>query len=90
MRSIREDDEPRSRERGSSQPVEVAVRVAQDKPGAASIAVTDGTTEQKDGKERPKWFWIPRSQLMQPLSPDRDGGVTLVIPEWLALDRGLI
>lgn len=89
MRGFREEEEER-KERGGKEPVEVPVRVAQDKPGAASVAFTDGRTEIKDGKRRPKWIWVPRSQIMQPLSPDKDGNVTLVVPEWLALDRGLI
>lgn len=49
-----------------------------------SIAVADGTTEQHEGREREKWFWLPKSQV----EVNDDGTVTM--PEWLAKERGLI
>lgn len=64
--------------------IDIACEVRRDVPGKPSIAVADGSTEEVDGRTREKWFWLPRSQV----EVNPDGTVTM--PEWLALDRGLI
>jgi hypothetical protein len=52
-----------------------------------AIAITDGTTEQHEGKERAKWFWLPRSQIE--IAPNGKT-FTVTMPEWLATEKGLI
>lgn len=51
-----------------------------------AIAITDGTPEwiSPSGRTRLKWFWLPLSQVQE----NADGTVT--VPEWLALEKGLI
>lgn len=79
--------------------VEIVCQVVRDRPQDAAIAVADGTTERDPSRlegERLKWFFIPRSKIVDcepPLDALPTSGpklVTLTIPEWLALDRGLI
>lgn len=56
----------------------------------------DGTIEHETGKailldvgaDDP--VWIPKSQIVDMESNRADGTVSVEIPEWLALDKGLI
>lgn len=51
-----------------------------------SIAIWDGEMETTvDGREREKWTWLPKSQV----EFDEDAG-TVTMPEWLAIERGLV
>lgn len=69
---------------GKSDLIDIACEVRRDRPGDRTIAVADGATIEVDGRTREKWYFLPRD-LVQINS---DGTVTM--PEWLALDRGLI
>ena len=61
--------------------VECVVRMRREK----AIAVADGTMLDKGTRhEREKYFWLPLSQCQE----NDDGTVTM--PEWLALEKGLI
>jgi hypothetical protein len=41
--------------------------------------------------ENGKSHTLPRSQIrLDPLDPDRQENVTISMPEWLAIDRGLV
>lgn len=53
-----------------------------------SIAIADGTTEYVNGREREKWFWLPQSQIS--IERHGDGTATVTMPEWLAIERGLV
>lgn len=64
--------------------VDIACAIRRDEPGRKAIAVADGSTEQVDGREREKWYWLPRSQIE--INPDG----TVTMPEWLARDKGLL
>jgi hypothetical protein len=64
--------------------VDIACEVRRDRPGDKSIAVADGSRETVNGREREKWFFLPRAEI----EVNDDGTVTM--PEWLAYDRGLI
>lgn len=56
------------------------VEVRYDKPDKDAIAVFAGT--RKEGRE--VWVWLPREFA----EVNTDGTVTL--PEWLAIDKGLV
>lgn len=69
------------------------VRQVRDK----AIAVADGTmdeqTDPRTGEitEREKWFWLPLSQIeVEPEDYNAGDAVTVTLPEWLAMDKGLI
>lgn len=64
--------------------VDIACKIRNDDPNRAAIAIADGTTEEVHGREREKWFWIPRSLV----EVNDDGTITL--PEWKAEELGLI
>lgn len=64
--------------------VDIACEIRSNDPRKKAIAVVDGTTEEVDGRERMKWFWLPRSEI-----EINDNG-TVTMPEWLALEKGLI
>ena len=56
-----------------------------------AIAVADGTMEKRDGREQPKWFWIPKSVAeVDPSEFDIGDTVTVTLPEAMAQDKGLI
>lgn len=64
--------------------VDIACEVRRNDPSRNSNAVADGSTEEANGHEREKWFWLPRSQIE--INPDG----TVTMPEWLAREKGLI
>lgn len=65
--------------------VDIECRVVSDDPRKKAIAVVNGTDERvHGGGKQEKWFWLPR----QYVEINDDGTVT--IPEWLALEKGLI
>lgn len=52
-----------------------------------AIAVADGTM---DG-DREKWFWLPLSQIeVDPEDYEPGDAITVTLPEWLAMDKGLV
>lgn len=54
-----------------------------------ALGVSDGVTKEKDGKL--KVFWLPLSQIeIEP--PDFKYGkvLTVTLPEWLAIEKGLV
>ena len=55
-----------------------------------AIAITDGTVEFRDGRERDKWFWLPRSYIE--IEPDVDKPLLFIVsmPEWMATEKGLV
>jgi hypothetical protein len=72
---------------GEQRLVDIACKVRIDNPDKKAIAVSDGTMEKHPklkGKEREKFFWLPRSLI----EVNDDGTVTM--PEWLAEREGLI
>ena len=63
------------------------VRMIRDK----AIAVADGTMEQHEGREREKFYWLPKSMIeVDPDDYDVGDAVTGTMPEWKAMDVGLI
>lgn len=74
--------------------VDIACDIRIDKAGQSAIAIADGTEETvrgEDGIERKrlKFFWLPRSHI----EIDRDqrtGRATVTMPEWLAVEKGLV
>lgn len=72
--------------RGQTQLIDVACKIMQERP--ASIAVADGTMEMHEGRERLKWFWLPRSQIEIDKQPD--GSAIVTMPEWLTIEKGLV
>lgn len=68
--------------------VDIEVRVVSDDPTKQAIAVVDGVTMDL-GTKNPKWFWLPRSQI-EYTEPDRADRTTVTLPEWLAVDKGLV
>jgi hypothetical protein len=64
--------------------VDIACVVRSNHPSKKAIAVVDGTEEEVDGRKRMKWFWLPRSEIE--INPNG----TVTMPEWLALEKGLI
>ena len=63
------------------------VRAIRDK----AIAVSDGTTEEHEGREREVWFWVPLSMIgIDPEQYDIGDEVVVTMPEWVAADKGLI
>ena len=52
-----------------------------------AVAITDGTTEEYNGRERQKWFWLPRSEI----EIESDGDAYIIsMPDWLAMEKGLV
>lgn len=64
--------------------VDIACEIRRDDPRQKAVAVADGTREEIRGREREKWFWLPRSEIE--INPDG----TVTMPEWLALEKGLV
>ena len=57
-----------------------------------SLAIVDGTETMRHGKKCQKWFWIPRSLI---LNDDHEGAgqgdrVTLELPRWFVEKEGLV
>lgn len=80
----------------TSQTVEIECRIAKDDEKQNAIAIIDGSTEEIVNKntgeitERPKWTWIPRSQITKiEASPDGKTS-TVTMSEWIAGKVGLI
>lgn len=48
---------------------------------------TDKAYKLSDGVET---FWIPKSQVEEKRRVGYDGGFEFTIPEWLAIDKGII
>lgn len=63
--------------------VEIACKVRSERE--KSIAIWDGELESIDGREREKWTWLPKSQI----EVDADAE-TVTMPEWLAVEKGLV
>ena len=61
--------------------IDIACIIKHNHPSKQAIAISDGTME--NGEE--KWFWLPRSQI----EIYEEEGI-VVMPEWLALEKGLI
>ena len=56
--------------------------------GEKAIAIADGTMEKSNsGGKRLKWFWLPLSQIE--VVPNGENFI-VTMPEWLALEKGLI
>lgn len=64
---------------GKSDLVDVTATKRMDKE--KSIALATGRLD-KDGREI--WAWVPKSQV------EDNGDGTFTMPEWLAMDKGLI
>ena len=74
---------------GSKTLTDIACHVRQVRDKA--IAVADGTTEENEGRDREVWYWLPLSQIeVDPSTYDVGDEVTVTLPEWLAMDKGLI
>lgn len=80
---------------GRSTLTDVAVTVRQIRDKA--IAVADGSSSEwmdpdtGEVKLRESWYWLPKSQIeVDP--PDYEVGdtVTVTMPEFIAVDRGLV
>lgn len=67
-------------------PIDIACKLVQEREKA--IAIADGTMEQRADGERLKWFWLPRSQIT--IERDEGDDIVVTMPEWLALEKGLI
>lgn len=72
----------------SREPVEIFCQVRQDDPSSKTLGIWAGEMEWKDGRERERWVFIPRS-LIQQIEAKKDGMV-ITIPQWLAEDRRLV
>lgn len=82
--------------------IDITCEIVRDNPCEAAIAITDGTPDLSGRSLFPgeRWFWIPRDEITGCEPPvarlkhlangAREGTVTLTIPEWLAVDRGLV
>lgn len=73
--------------------VDIACEIRMDRPGSKAIAIADGTTELAKGadgveRQRQKWFWLPRSLIEVETAPD--GSAVVIMPEWLAVEKGLV
>lgn len=67
--------------------ISCTVRQIRDK----AIAVADGTTEGHEGREREKFFWLPKSMIeVEPEDYAVGDTVTVTLPEWKAMEVGLI
>lgn len=62
--------------------IDIACQIMAEREKA--IAVADGTTHD-DGKL--KWFWLPRSQIE--IEPNGKSFI-VTMPEWLAIEKGLL
>ena len=56
-----------------------------------AIAVADGTMIEHEGRQREKWFWLPKS-VIEVDPPDYEVGstVTVTLPESMAQEKELI
>lgn len=64
--------------------VDIDCEIRSDVPDKAAIAIFTGEFEEHEGQRREKWTWLPRQHV------ENNGDGTVTIPEWLALDKGLI
>lgn len=64
----------------SGETVDLELEVKRDVKGEGSILVSNGDTE----------CWLPRSQIDVGEADERTKLVTVTLPEWLAVDRGLV
>lgn len=63
------------------------VRQVRDK----SIAVADGTMTKYQGRETEKYFWLPLSMIeVEPEEYEVGDTVTVTLPEWKAMEVGLV
>jgi hypothetical protein len=68
--------------------VDIECGIRHNQAGRDSIAIATGETfTNKYGREAEKWFWLPRSQIE--IYQGRSGTI-VTLPEWLALEKGLI
>lgn len=76
---------------GLNEPVEVTVRLMGGAETDKAWGVTDDTQKVVglDGGIRLKIIWLPKSQV-EITEPDRNGIVKATMPEWLAIEKGLV
>lgn len=73
-----------------SSDVEVEVRLVAGTETAHAWGVTDGERHKAGPKKGElKLYWLPKSKCTL-TEPDRDGNVTATMPEWLAIEKGLV
>jgi len=65
--------------------VELEPRIVKEK----AQAFFAGKYEESKGKKREVWIWLPLSQIEVGEKNDR-GCATVTMPEWLAIDKGLV
>lgn len=53
-----------------------------------SIAVITGDQEMRSGRKRDKWYWLPLSKVEVHHLPN--GHAEIELPEWLAIEKGLV
>ena len=70
--------------------VDLSVFIREDNSLKEEVAIWDGTMRVDDGpyKGREKWAWLPRSEVE--LEPQPDGTFIVTMPEWLAVEKGLV
>lgn len=74
-----------------SENVEIELRIM-DSTRPSTVAFADGTMtrNKQTGLEELKWFWLPRSQITWTHKTPGSKDVVVTMPEWLAIDRGLV
>jgi hypothetical protein len=58
--------------------IEISCTIVRDEESDMAILIDDGDNE----------VWLPRSQIEY--ETDKEGFTTVTLPEWLAMDKGLI
>lgn len=69
------------------------VRQVRDKAIAVADGTMDETTDPDTGevREREKWYWLAKSQIeVDPADYEVGNTVTVTMPEWQAVDKGLV
>jgi len=72
--------------------VEIECEIRMDDPSKKAVAVADGSVEVDENcVERERWFWLPRSLVdFDPAGYRDKKTVVATMPEWLALEKGLV
>ena len=75
---------------GKSDLVEVSLEYRKDSASGQASAFFQGDYEDdRAGNGKEIWIWLPKSQIE--VEKDSDGKTcTVTMPEWLAMDKGLI
>jgi len=89
LKDLHERQEEKTMVSGKSELVDVMLEDrGQHENGKAHAFFQGDYLEDRHGNEREQWIWLPLSQIE--IQHENNSVCTVTMPEWLALDKGLI